>query len=63
MIADYSRWIQKSLYPKVPLWKALQCTRQALQADETLSKRTDWSVDDIMKLLEICLETHFLKDA
>lgn len=49
----------KSLYPKVPLWKALQCTRQALQADETLSKRTDWSVDDIMKLLEICLETHF----
>ena len=49
----------KSLYPKVPLWKALQCTRQALQADETLSKRTDWSVDDIMALLEICLETHF----
>ena len=28
----------KSLYPKVPLWKALQCTRQALQADETRSK-------------------------
>ena len=49
----------KSLYPKMSLWKAPHCTRQALQADETLSKRTDWLVDDIMKLLEICLETHF----
>ena len=49
----------RSLYPKVPLWKALQCTREALEMDQTLSGRTDWAVDDIMKLLEICLETHF----
>ena len=27
--------------------------------DETLSERTDWNVDDIIKLLQICLETHF----
>ena len=24
-----------------------------------MSERTDWRSDDIMKLLEICLETHF----
>ena len=27
--------------------------------DSTLSEKTDWNPDDIIKLLEICLETHF----
>jgi len=49
----------KSLYPKVPVKKALECTQEALQADTTLKDRTDWAIDDIMKLLEICIETHF----
>ena len=49
----------KSLYPKVPVKKALECTREALEADLTLKDRTDWDIDDIIKLLEICIETHF----
>ena len=49
----------KSLYPKVPVKKALECTREALEADSTLKDRTDWDIDDIIKLLEICIETHF----
>ena len=51
----------KSLYPKVPVKKALECTQEALEADKTLKDRTDWMVDidDIRKLLEICIETHF----
>ena len=47
------------MYPKVPVKKALECTREALEADSTLKDRTDWAIDDIMKLLEICIETHF----
>ena len=27
--------------------------------DESLADRTEWKTDDIMKLLTICLETHF----
>ena len=27
--------------------------------DESLADRTEWKVEDIMKLLTICLETHF----
>ena len=49
----------KSLYPKVPVKKALECTREALEADSTLKDRTHWDIDDIIKLLEICIETHF----
>ena len=49
----------KSLYPKVPVKKALECVREALEADTTLKDRTDWAIDDIMKLLKICIEIHF----
>ena len=48
-----------ALYPSIPIKKALECVREKLQKDETLSSRTDWKPDDIVKLLEICLETHF----
>ena len=48
----------KSLYPKVPVKKALECVREALEADTTLKDRTDWAIDDIMKLLEISIEKH-----
>ena len=47
------------LYPSIPLRKALEVIREKLEADDTLSSRTDWSVDDIMKLLEISMETYF----
>ena len=33
--------------------------RLKLLDDNTLSERTDWSPNDTIKLLEICLETHF----
>ena len=48
-----------ALYPSIPIPKALDCVRRKLLEDTTLSERTDWRPDDIMKLLEICLETHF----
>ena len=48
-----------ALYPSIPLPKALECVRRRLLKDTSLSERTDWKPDDIMKLLEICLETHF----
>ena len=47
------------LYPSIPLKKALEVIREKLEADETLPDRTDWKVEDIMKLLEISMETYF----
>jgi len=47
------------LYPSIPLKKALEVIREKLEADDTLPSRTDWKVDDIMKLLEISMETYF----
>ena len=48
-----------ALYPSIPIPKALECGRKRLLNDTSLSERTDWKTEDIMKLLEICLETHF----
>ena len=48
-----------ALYPSIPIEKALSCVREKLMLDESLADRTEWKVDDIMKLLSICLETHF----
>jgi hypothetical protein len=45
-----------ALYPSIPIKKALECVREKLQKDETLSSRTDWKPVDIVKLLEICLK-------
>ena len=39
--------------------KTLEVTREELENDETLSGRTKWKIDDIMKLLEISIETYF----
>ena len=39
--------------------KALEVVREELKNDETLSGRTKWKVDDIMKLLQISIETYF----
>ena len=47
------------LYPSIPIDKALDCIRERLQKDETLSERTEWKPNDIVNLLQICLETHF----
>ena len=55
-------WVKRTkqaLYPSIPIPKALDCVRRKLLNDTTLVDRTDWKPDDIMKLLEICLETHF----
>ena len=48
-----------ALYPSIPIDKALDCIRERLQKDETLSERTEWKPNDIVNLLQICLETHF----
>jgi len=48
-----------ALYPSIPIDKALDCIRERLQKDETLSERTEWKLIDIVNLLQICLETHF----
>ena len=47
-----------ALYPNIPIPTALECVRSRLLSDSTLSERTDWNPDDVMKLLEICSETH-----
>ena len=47
------------LYPSIPLQKAFEVIWQKLEADDTLSSRTDWNIDDIMKLLEISMGTYF----
>ena len=49
----------KALYPMIPVNKALECVREELKNDPTLKDRAPWSIDDMMKLVEICLETHF----
>ena len=44
----------------IPVKKALEIVREKLNEDDTLQGRTKWKVDDIMKLLEISIETHFM---
>ena len=41
-----------SLFTNVPIPQALDIIRARLENDETLSERTDLSVDDIMELME-----------
>jgi hypothetical protein len=48
-----------ALYPSIPVPKALEIVEQRLKNDANLESRTKWSVDQIMKLLVICLETYF----
>jgi hypothetical protein len=48
-----------ALYPSIPLKKTLEIVREELENDASLCDRTDWSVDDIMKVLNIALETYF----
>ena len=57
--ADIQSFDVGALYPSIPLPKALECVRRRFLKDTSLSECTDWKPDDIMKLLEICLETHF----
>ena len=47
------------MFPNIPVKKALEVVREELENDQDLSLRTDWGVDDIMKLLEISIETYF----
>jgi hypothetical protein len=49
-----------ALYPSIPVKKALEIVKEKLENDETLEGRTKWKVDDIMKLLEISMDTHFV---
>jgi hypothetical protein len=48
-----------ALYPSIPIDKTLQIVEKRLQENGTLSKRTDKTVDQIMRLIIISLETYF----
>jgi hypothetical protein len=48
-----------ALYPSIPIRQTLEIVKRELEADKELSLRTDWKVEDIMKLLEIAMETYF----
>jgi hypothetical protein len=48
-----------NLYPSIPLKKAFEIIEDRLHRDESLAGRTEWKVNEIMKLLGICMETHF----
>ena len=47
------------MFSNVPVKKTLEITRAKLELDETLAARTKWSVDDVISLLEISIETYF----
>ena len=47
------------MFPNVPVKKTLEVVIEELQNGSTLKSRTDWEIDDIMKLLEISIETYF----
>ena len=47
-----------ALYSSIPIDKALDCIRET-HKDNTLLERIEWKPNDIVKVLHICLETHF----
>ena len=47
------------MFSNVPLKTTLKVAREKLENDDTLQIRTKWEIDDIMKLLEISIETYF----
>ena len=47
------------MFPNIPVGKTLEVVKEELQKDETLRGRTDWKPEDILKLLEISVETYF----
>ena len=47
------------MFPNVPVQKTLEVVREKLETDDSLKSRTKWEVKDIMKLLEISVETYF----
>ena len=47
------------MFPNISVKKTLEVVRGELQNDDTLGSKTEWEVDDIMKLLEITIETYF----
>ena len=58
LVVQYCFYIV-GMFPNIPVAKTLEVTREELENDETLSRRTKWKIDDIMKLLEISIETYF----
>ena len=48
-----------SLFTSIPTALALQVTKNRLECDLTISERTNLSVDNIMKLLEMVLDNNF----
>ena len=47
------------MFPNIPVAKTLEVVKEELENDETLSGRTKWKVEDIMKLLHFSIETYF----
>ena len=47
------------MFPHVPVQKTLEVVKGKLEMDESLKLRTEWEIKDIMKLLDISVETYF----
>ena len=47
------------MFPNTLVGKTLEVVKEELQKDETLRGRMDWKPEDILKLLEISVETYF----
>ena len=48
-----------SLFTSIPTILALQVTKNRLEADPTISERTNMSVNNIMNLLEFVLDNNY----
>ena len=48
-----------ALFTSIPIEEALQVTRKCLDQDRTLKDRTNLTVDDVLELLDICLNTTY----
>lgn len=51
----------KSLYTSVPPELAMECVKSSLENDQTFKNRTSLTVDNIMELLQLCLQSNIFQ--
>ena len=49
----------KALYTSLPIERTVKIVRTKLEGDESLSESTPLSVDEVLKLLELCLKSTY----
>ena len=52
-----------SLYPKVPIGKAIEVLTEIISGDATLAGKTPLSVQSIQSLLKFCLENSYFEES